>query len=138
MPIDERWDRLSDDDWWKLAYNWLFQLRRGLQDGERDWGETVTMMNFTARPEQQWRFILAAIDHATSDAELSHIAAGPLEHLLGWHGEIYISEIEIHSANKPKLAKALTGVRKYMMSDDTWSRVQTIQQQAEPLELLGE
>src|SRR5262245_39294087 len=94
MPIDERWDRLSDDDWSSFARDWVRQLRHGWQEGERDWGESVAMMNFTARPEQQWKFILAAVRHAQSDEELGHIAAGPVEHLLGWHGEKYIARIE--------------------------------------------
>ena len=56
------------------------------------------MMNFTARPEHQWQFILAAVVHA-SDDELGHIAAGPVEHLLGKHGEKYIEKVS--SAPKP-------------------------------------
>jgi hypothetical protein len=123
MPIDERWDRLSDDDWSNFAQNWVEQLRYGQQEGERDWGESVTMMNFTARPEQQWKFILAAVGHAQSDDELGHIAAGPIEHLLGWHGAKYISAVEAQAASDSKFAKAITGVWKYKMSDDKHQRV---------------
>jgi hypothetical protein len=133
MPIDERWDKLSDDDWSNFARDWVEQLRRGQHEGERDWGQSVTMMNFTARPEQQWKFILAAIDHAQSDDELGHIAAGPIEHLLGWHGERFIATIESQAVSDSKFAKAITGVWKYKMSDEIWSRVQSMQQRAEPL-----
>ena len=52
---------------------------------DADIGEAVVLMNFTARPESQWEFILAAVAFAESDDELAHIAAGPVEHLLGWH-----------------------------------------------------
>jgi hypothetical protein len=133
MPIDERWDRLSDDDWSNFAHDWVRQVRLGPQEGERDWGQAVTMMNFTARPEQQWKFILSAVTHARSDNELGYIAAGPIEHLLGWHGEKYISEVEVQSASNSKFAKAMTAVLKYKMSDDIWNRVLAIQQRAEPL-----
>ena len=61
-----------------------------MREGGRDYDQSVVMMNFTARPEQQWKFILAAVNHANSDDELGHLAAGPIEHLLGWHGEKFI------------------------------------------------
>jgi hypothetical protein len=133
MPIDERWDHLDDDDWSNFARDWVHQLRDGQREGERDWGESVTMMNFTARPEHQWKFILAAVGHATTDDELGHIAAGLIEHLLGWHGEKYISAFEKQAASDPKFAKTITGVWNYMMTDDVWNRVQSIQRQAERL-----
>jgi uncharacterized protein DUF6869 len=133
MPIDERWDRLSDDDWWEFARAWVEQLRLGVYEGERDYGESVTIMNFTARPEQQWKFILAAVYHAETDDELGHIAAGPIEHLLGWHGVTYITDVEAQAASDAKFAKSITGVWKYLMTDEIWNRVRAIQQQAEPL-----
>jgi hypothetical protein len=133
MPIDERWDRIGDDDWSHFARDWVRQLRLGVQEGERDWGDTVTMMNFLARPEHQWKFILLAVGHAQTDDELAHIAAGPIEHLLGSHGEKYIAAIESQAASDAKFAKAMTGVWRHMMSDEIWNRVQIIQQQAEPL-----
>ena len=83
------------------------------------------MMNFTATPDQQWRFILAAIAHA-SDEELGHIAAGPVEHLLGKHGDRYIGEIERRAESDPKFARMLSGVWKYMMSDEVWARVEAL------------
>ncbi len=137
MQIDERWDRLSDEDWSNFARDWVQQLRHGWQEGDRDWDESVTMMNFTARPEQQWKFIIAAVGHAQSDDELGLISAGPIEHLLGWHGEQYIAKIESQAATDSKFAKAVTGVRKYRMADEIWDRVQVIQQLAEPLKLSG-
>jgi hypothetical protein len=88
MPIDERWDQLSAGDWNALGQSWIAELRGTPSDSEDDVGQTVVMMNFTARPEHQWQFILAAIAHA-SDDELGHIAAGPIEHLLGKHGDKY-------------------------------------------------
>src|SRR5690349_15367651 len=105
MPIDERWDQLGDDDWSNFARDWVHQLRDGHREGDRDWGQSVTMMNFTARPAQQWKFILAAVEQATTDDELGHIAAGPMEHLLGWHGEEYITAVETQAASDPKFAK---------------------------------
>jgi hypothetical protein len=88
-------------------------------------GQSVVMMNFTARPEHQWQFILAAIAHA-SDDELGHIAAGPMEHLLGKHGDKYIEKVEQRAEADPRFARMLAGVWKYMMSDDLWTRVEAL------------
>ena len=133
MPIDERWDRLSDEDWSNFARVWVEQLRTGVQEGQRDYGDSVVMMNFTARPEQQWKFLIAAVNHADSDDELGHIAAGPMEHLLGWHGEQFIDDFELHAATDPKLARAVTGLYQYKMSDAIWARVRAIQERTDPL-----
>jgi hypothetical protein len=125
MPIDERWQRLEPSDWDAFAQAWIAELRGTSADSESDVGQSVVVMNFTAKPEQQWQFILAALAHA-SDAELGHIAAGPMEHLLGKHGEKYIEEIERRAASDPRFARMLSGVWKYMMSDEVWARVEAL------------
>ena len=90
-----------------------------------DVGQSVVTMNFTAKPEHQWQFILAAVAHA-SDEELGHIAAGPMEHLLGKHGATYIDQVERRAEADPKYARMLSGVWKYMMSDDVWARIEAL------------
>lgn len=134
MPIDSRWDELTGEDWDAFASAWLKALCKSgdASAGEGDADESsvaqsVVLMNFTARAELQWRFILRAIALADSDEALGHIAAGPFEHLLGWHGEKFIAEIEQRAAIDPKLARTLTGVRQYTMSDYVWARVQSLQ-----------
>jgi hypothetical protein len=127
MPIDERWERLGPSDWDAFARAWIAELRGTPEESESDVAESVVMMNFTARPEQQWQFILAAVARA-SDEELGHIAAGPVEHLLGKHAEEYIAEVERRAASDPKSARMLAGVWKYMMSDDVWARVQALKE----------
>src|SRR5215510_2274616 len=81
--------------------------------------------NFTARPEHQLQFIVAAITHA-SDDELDHIAAGPMEHLLGKHGDKYIEKVEQRAEADPRFARMLAGLWKYMMSDHVWARVEAL------------
>lgn len=125
MPLDERWDQLSASDWDRFAKSWINELRGMPIASEDDLGLSVTMMNFTARTEHQWQFILAAIAHA-SDDELGHIAAGPVEHLLGWHGEKYIEKVEQRAEGDPKFARMLAGVWKYMMTDEVWARVEAL------------
>lgn len=133
MPIDERWQKLGPTDWENFARAWLKE-QRGSAEAESPAGQAVVMMNFTAAPEHQWQFILASVALAESDDELGHIAAGPIEHLLGWHGGKYIEQVERQAASDHKFARALTGVWKYMMADEVWARVQALQARvSEPL-----
>jgi Family of unknown function (DUF6869) len=125
MPIAERWDQLSASDWDTFARSWIAELRGVRRESQRDVSQSVVMMNFTARPEHQWHFILAAVGHA-SDDELGDIAAGPMEHLLGKHGERYIENVEQRAEADPKFARMLAGVWKYMMTDEVWARVQVL------------
>ena len=125
MPVYERWDQLSPSDWDEFARSWIADLRGAPTGAERNAGQSVVMMNFTARPEHQWQFILAAVAHA-SDEELQHIAAGPLEHLLGKHRATYIEKVEERAAADPKFARMLAGVWKYTMTDDVWARVEAL------------
>jgi hypothetical protein len=124
MSIAERWGQLSAADWDAFARSWIAELR-GVSSESCDAGQSVVMMNFTARPEHQWQFILAAIKHA-SDDELGHIAAGPVEHLLGNYGDAFIVEFERRAEMDAKFARMLSGVWKYMMSDEVWARVEAL------------
>lgn len=90
----------------------------------------VVLMNFTAPAENQWAFILYAIEAAKTDDELGAIAAGPFEHLLGWHGPAYIDAVEARALSDPKFARMTTYAWQYKMSDDVWRRVQAIQARA--------
>ena len=125
MVEDKKWDCFTDEDWSRFAKKWLSGIRE--PGSTEDIGDAVVLMNFSATAEQQWQFILAALTHAQSDEELLHIAAGPIEHLVGWHGEQFIARIEAEVENNPQLARAMTGVLKYKMSDEIWRRVRILQ-----------
>jgi hypothetical protein len=127
MPIDDRWEKLNDHQWSSFADAWLAELRRGDPQKDDNIGLSVVLMGFTARPEQQWKFIRLVADRANSDDDLGHIAAGPLECLLGRHGEQVISDIESMANQDQKFARLLTGVYQYMMTDEIWARVQLLQ-----------
>jgi len=131
-----RWDEMTTSDWNLFAKEWLAELRQSSPPAESDEGrsataadvgEAVVFMNFTAGPDQQWQFICSAVAQAESDDELGHIAAGPLEHLLGSHGENFIAPVEARTVADGKFARMVTGVWKHTMTDDVWARVQAIQ-----------
>jgi hypothetical protein len=88
--------------------------------------QRITMMTFLSKPELQWEVILEAIQQATDDEDLGHIAAGPIEGLLGRHGAAWIDRFEAETNQNPKLARAITGVWKYMIKDDVWERVKSL------------
>jgi hypothetical protein len=146
MPIDDRWGEFEPSQWDGLAQAWIAQLRstRGEEVNlcasadECDVGSTVTQMSFTATPDQQWKFILLAMKHAETDEELGHIAAGPMEHLLGWHGDQYIAIVEQEAQQNPKFARMLTGVCKYLMNDTVWQRIESLQGKARSQEEQGD
>ncbi|MHC5023368.1 MAG: DUF6869 domain-containing protein [Planctomycetota bacterium] len=127
MPIDERWEQLSAEDWDAFAQSWLAELREPEKSGESEFGQSVVMMGFTAPADSQWTFIVAALKYARTDDELGHIAAGPLECLLGRHGDDMIDSVETCAASDAKFARALTGVLQYQMTDEVWRRVREIQ-----------
>jgi hypothetical protein len=126
--IDERWEKMTEDEWKAFARAWMEYLREPPTSSERVSGEAnvgtaVVFMNFTSRPQHQWAFIVASMIFAESDDELAHIAAGPVEHLLGNAGEEFITLVEQQAAADPKFARMLTGVWKYTIPDAVWARV---------------
>jgi hypothetical protein len=119
-----------------LALGWMNEIHDGLPDDFEgdDMGYFVSEMNFLAAPEAQWAFLRRCIDLAWTDDQLGHIAAGPFEHLLGFHGADFIDRVEAEAAANPKFGRMTLGSWRHMMTDDVWSRVQAIQARAEPSE----
>lgn len=121
MVSGEHWEQFSFQDWEELACKWLSGIRE--QKGENETRDLIIMMNFTASPELQWQFIQIAVTIAGSDEELDAIGAGPIEHLLGWHGKDYIQLVEDLAAKDPKFLTSLRNVWKYRMDEEVWSRL---------------
>lgn len=119
MPSTDLWNDFSAEDWAAFARYWLSELQGAPNERGVEYGQKVVLMNFTATPEQQWTFIQVAVELARSDDELGAIAAGPLEHLLGHHGDKYIGSAEFLASASTAFARTLTGVNKYMMSEST-------------------
>lgn len=120
-------------DWTKeklqsLAVGWFDEIRAKDRDEETtdDYGDAVVLMNFTAPTEAQWDFIKLAVATATDESEFFAVAAGPFEHLMGFHGESYIDQVECFAATNHSFRKMVSGSSKHLMSDDVWARVQAI------------
>lgn len=124
MSIAEKW---KSQDMIALAADWLREIRGSNPRAVGDIRDAVVLMNFTAPAEIQWAFLQAAVDSAETDDELYAIAAGPFEHLLGFHGAQYIKLVESRCHDDAKFARLTTAAYQHTMSEDVWSRVQAIQ-----------
>lgn len=139
--FDPRWDDLSDEDWTEFAIAWNAELSgtesKSLPEFpvlfDDEFSTTarhfVVQMNFTASPAAQWKFIQAAYWHG-NDATFGHLAAGPIEHLLGTHGDAYIGNVEEFANDDPLFAKMLKWCYQYRMSDPIWERLCSVRQDA--------
>lgn len=131
---DPRWDDLTDGDWDAFARAWnaelcgeegpsrLPQLPWLLDDPPNTASEYVVPMNFTASANAQWKFIVAAYWRGNEETH-GHLAAGPVEHLLGKHGDEYITLVEQMADDDPMFAKMLRGCYQNQMSDEVWRRL---------------
>jgi hypothetical protein len=128
MQPNDYWEKLSLSEWHQFALDWLAEVRCEVNSNKAE--DAVVAMNFTAHPKLQWQFILLAVSLAQSDNELGSIAAGPIEHLLGWYGEDFIGLVEEQAGKDEKFARTLTGVWKYKMTDEVWSRLNVLQSKA--------
>ncbi|HEX8643746.1 MAG TPA: hypothetical protein VF702_07505 [Allosphingosinicella sp.] len=110
-----------------LASLWLEEVISGTEVADDDVRSAVVLMNLTAPPEVQWALLEAAIERSVGDEELLAIAAGPFEHLFGFHGDDYISQFEARCRQDARFARVTTGAYRHLMNDAVWNRVQAIQ-----------
>ncbi len=134
-PLYSKWKHLSHEALSQLAHTWFRELRDPPRSGvvSNDvWtaSDSVIFLNFAAPPDQQWEFITAAFAIATSDDDLEHLAAGPVEHLLATHGASFIAMVEDLATADSRFRRLLTGVWRNAMTDDVWARLQAIQARA--------
>ena len=112
-----------------LARQWAQRLDGDTSIDKKVEG-AVVLMNFTKPADVQWAFILSAVQYAKTDNTLGHLAAGPLEHILGRHGDDYIDRVEAQAGQSEKFERMLTGSWRYLMNDDVWRRLQALQERA--------
>lgn len=118
-------DRFDSDEMTSFAVRWLASLHP--ESGDEEVGQAVVMLGFMAPADQQWEFLVAAVDNSTTDDELGHIAAGPAECLLSRKGSESIGWFEERASSDRRFARMLTGVWRHMMAEDVWQRVQALQ-----------
>ena len=131
---DPLWDDLTDADWAAFATAWnaelcgqnapkpLPKLPWLFDDPPGSASEYVVPMNFTASADAQWKFVVVAFKCGNEETH-GHLAAGPVEHLLGNHGSEYITVVEQLAGADPLFAKMLRGCNQNQMLDEVWRRL---------------
>lgn len=104
-------------------------IRAWFRDLDRTDGPGMVLMTWERMmPVQEWwATVLEMVRLAPHDRCFGVIGAGPLEGLLGAHGEEVMDRVEIEASTDPRFRKALNGVWKERMSDEVWGRVQALQ-----------
>jgi hypothetical protein len=51
------------------------------------------------------------------------LAAGPLENLPSYHGDVFMDRVEVLAHSNPRFAFLLGGVWRFQMSEENWNRV---------------
>lgn len=74
-------------------------------------------------PELCWQVILTILQMDSSDLILSNLAAGPMEDILGSHGEKFIERIEAIAGSDSQFRKLLAAVWENNIPEDVWARV---------------
>ncbi len=77
-------------------------------------------------PEHAWQYILATVADPRAQPFLGILAAGPIEDLIGLHGDAFIVRLEQEARQNPLFAWTLGGVWKCQMTDEIWARVQQV------------
>jgi hypothetical protein len=108
--------------WIKLHY-----LPGESDEREREFWASTRLYDLVRKdPEAAWRVVLQIIQTDSSDQILSNVGAGPLEDLLVYHGERFISRIEARARTDDIFKKTLSVVWKNAMSDDIWGRIKAV------------
>jgi hypothetical protein len=76
-----------------------------------------------ADPDAGLAMVLELIRHAPNDRALGYVAAGPLEDLLGRHGQTVIAAVEEAARREPRVRSALCGVWPGRIDPAVWERV---------------
>ncbi len=130
--IERWWVDLKESELDDFIKNWFSEINSDLEVDESPFGGKVVLMNFLASDEFQWKFISRSFELAYDSEHLTTLAAGPVEHLLGFHGGKWIDAIEKESSENDNFAWMMTNVWQNKMTDEVWGRVKKIQESAKP------
>jgi uncharacterized protein DUF6869 len=92
----------------RFAQNWFSEWRPDPPIYGR--ASQLLVRRLEKNPDRAWRLILALIEHASDEDDLSTIGAGPLEDLLGTHGAAFIGFAEDRAKEDPRFLTALQNV----------------------------
>lgn len=77
-------------------------------------------------PEKVWECLLCLLSRPEYRPALGLFAAGPLEDVLSWHGELLIDQVEALARQEPEFLNMLSRMYRFEMSDGIWARVRKL------------
>jgi len=129
MAVDEDPVPSSEAEWDLLITDWIaYSSEKGLSDSDPRWWaiSAVIMFPINRNHEELWQFVTRTFEKEMSDKAFASLAAGPLEDLLGYFGELYIDRIEELARKNPRFNYLLGGVWKHLSTDDVWTRIEKV------------
>ncbi len=118
----------NDSEWERLIEAWLVAGRsgKGVAESDPGWWAISAVIMFPIKKEHEalWEFVIRTFEREMSDEAFGALAAGPLEDLLGFFGELYIDRVEELARKNPRFNYLLGGVWKHLSTDDVWRRVE--------------
>lgn len=104
------------------------EVNGGVKSDDPRWWAVETIINLNIDKDHQslWEFITRTFEREMSDKAFAMLAAGPLEDLLAYFGELYIDRVEELARKNPRFNYLLGGVWKNSATDDIWSRVEKV------------
>jgi hypothetical protein len=120
---------MDQKDTLNLARAWIalqYSREPRLDDDTNLWAHSRLWDLSRTDPEACLSVIIAVVKLDGSDHILSNLAAGPLEDLLGAHGNDVIDEIEHLAGQQPAIRKMMKGVWKNNIDDEIWRRLQLL------------
>jgi hypothetical protein len=122
----------SDEDLRALLHDYLF-LGPENEDQQCAFADVIDLLRDS--PEDCWRLIELACHMDLSIEQAAYFAAGPVEDILGMHGEVFIDKLEVTARAQARMKTFVAGVWRGQMSDAIWGRVLALRRelQIEPI-----
>lgn len=122
---------MSAKDRQRLVSSWLLLQRAPEADSDREdlsWVVEKVWDLCDDAPNEAFEFILGVLDQDASSTTMAILCAGPLEALLRKHGPRIISRVERRARRDANFTKLLDHVWKDTLSNQIWSRVQSVRE----------
>ena len=113
----------------QISQAWIEYHHAGDQADEhhRDFWAYEKLSELTREaPETAWDLMVAILRQDQSDTIVANLAAGPMEDLLGMHGERFIQRIESMAKVDHLFYKLVTAIWQNEIPDGIWLRLKSI------------
>lgn len=117
----------SDEELQALLHDYLF-LEMHSEDQQLA-SDEVQDLHFAGAAETSWRLIELAAEMDLTIEQAAFFAAGPVEDILGQHGDDFIDRLEAAAGTQPRMRLFVAGVWRGRMSDAIWGRLVALREE---------